>query len=120
MKPLYAKEIRLLQPAYLAALLLAVVPVWLLPKGPYDSPESAALVPFVFGVVMLALSGFGREFGMQTFALLLAQPLERQRIWRTKSGLLAAAMLTVFLAWCLSCSACLACILAGLSSAPTP
>jgi ABC-type transport system involved in multi-copper enzyme maturation permease subunit len=107
MRPLYAKEIRLLQPAFLTALLLAIVPVWLLPRHPYDSPESAALVPFVFGVVMLALSVFGREFGLQTFALLLAQPLERRRIWWTKSGLLAAAILTVFLAWCLSCTACL-------------
>jgi len=44
MKPLYAKEIRLLQPAYLMALLLAVVPVWLLPRQPYDFPESTALV----------------------------------------------------------------------------
>ena len=107
MKPLYAKELRLLQPAYLAALLLAVVPVWLLPRNPYDSPESGALVPFIFGVAMLALSSFGREFGLQTFALLLAQPLERRRLWRTKSGLLAGALVTVFLAWCLSCAACL-------------
>ena len=56
MKPLYAKELQLLQPAYLTALLLAVVPVWLLPRNPYDSPESGALVPFIFGVAMLALS----------------------------------------------------------------
>jgi hypothetical protein len=48
MRPLYAKEIRLLQPAFLTALLLAIVPVWLLPRHPYDSPESAALVPFRF------------------------------------------------------------------------
>ena len=107
MKPLYAKEIRLLQPAYLMALLLAVVPVWLLPRQPYDSPENVALVPFTFGVVMLALSGFGREFGMQTFALQLAQPVERRRIWRAKSSLLAAAIASVFVAWCLCCWACL-------------
>jgi hypothetical protein len=107
MKPLYAKELRLLQPAYLMALLLAVVPVWLLPRHPHDAPEDVAVVPFVFGVVMLALSGFGREFGMQTFALQLAQPVERWRIWRAKSTLLAAAIASVFLAWCVCCSACL-------------
>ena len=93
MKPLYAKEIRLLQPAWLMALLLAVVPVWLGPRGPYDSPQGMALAAFLFGMVMLALSVFGREFGLQTFPLLLAQPVERRRIWWTKSGLLAAAML---------------------------
>ena len=120
MKPLYAKEIRLLQPAYLMALLLAVVPVWLLPRRqPYDFPESTALVAFLFGVVMLALSVFGREFGLQTFPLLLAQPVERRRIWWTKSGLLAAAMLTVFLAWWASCSVCLRTVSRDFNSSDT-
>lgn len=105
MKPLFAKELRLLQPAFLTALVLAVVPVWLLPGRPYSFPERVTLVPLIFGLVMLALSAFGREFGMHTFALLLAQPLERRRIWRMKSGLLAAACATVFLAWLASCQA---------------
>ncbi len=106
MNALVAKEIRLLLPAYVMALLLAVVPVWLLPMDPGSTPASVALYPFAFGAVMLALSSFGREFGLKTFALILAQPLERNRIWRTKITVLAGAMATVLGAWCLSCAIC--------------
>src|SRR6266699_2813972 len=74
-KPLLAKELRLLLPAYAMALLLA-------------------------------MSSFGREFGLNTFPLILAQPMERTRIWWTKVAVLAGAMTTVFAAWCLSCAAC--------------
>jgi len=105
MNPLLAKEIRLLMPAYGMALLLAIVPVLLWPMN-RDNPVAIALFSFLFGTVMLALSSFGREFGLQTFPLILAQPLERTRIWRTKVAVLAAAMTTVFAAWCFSCAAC--------------
>ncbi len=101
MKPLVAKEIRLLLPAYGAALLLAIIPVWL----PTHNPASAALYTFWLGVVMLSLSSFGREFGLRTFPFLLAQPVTRSRIWWTKIALLAIAIVTVFGAWCLSCEA---------------
>lgn len=104
MNALVAKEIRLLLPAYAMALLLAVVPVWVLPADGHNSPAAAALFPFSFGAVMLALSTFGREFGLKTFPLMLAQPLERTRIWRTKIVVLAAAMGTVWCAWLLSCA----------------
>jgi hypothetical protein len=84
MNALVAKEIRLLVPAYGMAVLLAVLPVWMLPVDGHNSPAAASLYPFSFGAVMLALSTFGREFGLRTFPLMLAQPLERVRIWRTK------------------------------------
>src|SRR5260370_41712261 len=100
-KPLLAKELRLLLPAYAMALLLAIAPVWLLQKAP-----ALALYPFWFGAALLALSSFGREFGLNTFPLILAQPMERTRIWWTKVAVLAGAMTTVFAAWCLSCAAC--------------
>ncbi len=100
-KPLLAKELRLLLPAYAMALLLAIAPVWLLRKDP-----ALALYPFWFGAALLALSSFGREFGLNTFPLILAQPLERTRIWWTKVAVLAGAMTTVFIVWCLSCAAC--------------
>src|SRR5438876_9163257 len=104
-KPLLAKELRLLLPAYVMALLLAIAPVfapvWLLRKNP-----ALALYPFWFGAALLALSSFGREFGLNTFPLILAQPIERTRIWWTKVAVLAGAMTTVFVAWCLSCAAC--------------
>jgi hypothetical protein len=92
---LVAKEARLLLPAYVTALLLAFVPRWFM-------PEELAIALMAFGAVMLALSPFGREFGMSTFSLILAQPLDRQRIWNTKIVLLATGMITVFVAWCLA------------------
>jgi hypothetical protein len=103
--PLIAKEIRLLLPAFVMALALAVIPVWLLPNDGVNSAAKVALYPFCFGVVMLALSAFGREFGLQTFSLLLAQPLERGLIWRTKISVLSLATATVFAAWYVSCAA---------------
>ena len=100
MSPLEAKEIRLLLPAYGVALLLAIVPVWLLPYD-LNNADDFVVLSFLFGVVMLALSPFGREFGLHTFPLILAQPLERTRIWWTKVAVLAVAMTTVFAA-CIS------------------
>ena len=50
-----AKEIRLLLPAYLAALALAIVPVWLLPRNPW-TPTVATLYPFGLAATVLALS----------------------------------------------------------------
>src|SRR6266704_6281186 len=98
MNALVVKEIRLLLPAYVMALLLAIVPIWLLP----GDPGAATIFSFCFGTVILALSSFGREFALRTFPLLLAQPLERSRIWWTKIRVLAIAMFTVMAAWLLS------------------
>src|SRR6266436_1726773 len=96
MTPIVAKEIRLLLPAYGMALLLAIVPIWLLPG------EAATIFSFCFGAVILALSSLGREFALRTFTLQLAQPMERSRIWWTKISVLAIAMITVMAAWLLS------------------
>ena len=104
MKALVQKEIRLLAPAYSLALLLAIVPVWLLPKGD-NAPAALYIFLFWFGAMMLALSAFGREFGLRTLPLILAQPLERSRMWPTKTAVLAVAMASAFAAWCLSSAA---------------
>src|SRR6266436_6738874 len=98
MTPIVAKEIRLLLPAYGMALLLAIVPIWLVP----GDPGAATIFSFCFGAVILALSSLGREFALRTFPLQLAQPLERSRIWWTKISVLAIAMITVMAAWLLS------------------
>jgi hypothetical protein len=50
------------------------------------------------------LSTFGRELGLGTFALLLAQPVDRGQMWRTKLTVLSGAMATVFGVWCVSCA----------------
>jgi hypothetical protein len=108
MKALVQKEIRLLAPAYGLALLLAIVPVWLLPKAPGNQAPVSCVFLFWFGAMMLALSAFGREFGLRTLPLILAQPFERNRMWRTKTAVLALAMASAFAAWCFSCAACIA------------
>ena len=102
--PLWEKEIRLLRPAFLAALPLAVLPVWLLGMFQVIGSESLRMVtpPLWCGALFLAISSFGREFGLKTFPLLLAQPAERMRIWKTKLTVLALALLAVFSASALS------------------
>jgi len=101
MNPLVAKEIRLLRPAYVMAILLAMIPLWLLPAYG-DEAEFFAYVALCFGTLMLALSSFGREFGMNTFPLLLAQPLTRARIWCIKTSILAGTIATVWIMFLLS------------------
>jgi ABC-type transport system involved in multi-copper enzyme maturation permease subunit len=96
MNALLAKEIRLILPAYITALLLAFVPHWFV-------PASVAGPLFAIGAILLGLSPFGREFGMNTFPLIMSQPLGRGRIWKTKISLAGVAMFTVFLVWCVAC-----------------
>src|ERR1700722_12428779 len=101
MNALVKKEIRLLLPAFAAALVLAIVPIWVLPHD-RGNPGILPGNLFLFGIVLLALSSFGREIGFKTLPFMLAQPLERARIWRTKITLLAVCLALAFGAWGLS------------------
>ena len=60
--PLWEKEIRLLRPAFLAAMPLAVLPVWLLGMFHVIGGESLRMVtpPLWCGALFLAISSFGR------------------------------------------------------------
>ena len=93
MSPLVKKEIRLLLPAAIVALLLAL-PAFVTRR---DDPFPIYLL-FV-GMVMMALSTFGRETSLNTFSSLLAQPAERTKIWQTKLSVLFAAFIIVSLVW---------------------
>jgi ABC-type transport system involved in multi-copper enzyme maturation permease subunit len=88
-------------PAFAGALALAILPVWLVPSHPWNS---GVFPPFLFfvGTVMLALSSFGREIGLKTLPFILAQPVERTRIWWTKIAVLAVFVSLSYDAWCLS------------------
>jgi ABC-type transport system involved in multi-copper enzyme maturation permease subunit len=105
MRTLIEKEIRLLLPAFAGALVLAILPVWLLP---YDRWNPGAIPAYLclFGIVLLALSSFGREIGLKTLPFILAQPLERARIWWTKITVLALFLALAFDAWWLSSNLC--------------
>jgi ABC-type transport system involved in multi-copper enzyme maturation permease subunit len=93
MDPLVKKEIRMLLPAWIAAMLLALV------QGvtrPYDFYVASLLF---LGLTLMALTSFGREASLNTFSSLLAQPVARLRLWQVKLSVLAAGFVTVFLAW---------------------
>ena len=93
MKAFVKKEIRLLLPSWIVAMLLALVQAI---TRPYDFYVACLLF---FGLTIMALTTFGRETSLNTFSLLLAQPAERMRIWQTKLSVLAVAFLTVFVSW---------------------
>ncbi len=110
MNPLLKKEIRLLLPGWAASLLFALA-IWL---TPHDLPDNSPIAAFVATVllwllcpatlVMTTLGSFGGEVSAGTFSSLLAQPVARARIWRTKTLLLAAAVASVWVVWCVSYS----------------
>jgi len=93
MNALVKKEIRLLLPSWIVAVLLALVQAI---TRPYDFYVACLLF---FGLTIMALTTFGRETSLNTFSLLLAQPAKRMRIWQTKLSVLAVAFLTVIGVW---------------------
>ena len=81
-----AKDIRLIAPPWLltAALMIATT---FLPHG-----GEWAVIIAVFGCLIVAASIFGAEFTHGTMSQLLAQPIDRRRIWRQKMLIRAAAL----------------------------
>jgi alpha-tubulin suppressor-like RCC1 family protein/ABC-type transport system involved in multi-copper enzyme maturation permease subunit len=120
MRTLLRKEIRLIFPAWIVAMLLAILPVWLLwppySYGVYYGPGFAyyshgsylpvpgpiVFIPFALGALLLGITSLGQEFNLKTFSLLLAQPVPRRRLWALKTRVLAAALALAFIALCVS------------------
>jgi ABC-type transport system involved in multi-copper enzyme maturation permease subunit len=103
---LVRKELRQLLPAWVAALLLAAAPTWLIPSWIFhrgDDALSLALGCFTLGALLLGLSSFGKEIGAGTFQQFLSQPAPRGRLWRLKVGTLGIAALVVWVAFLASC-----------------
>jgi ABC-type transport system involved in multi-copper enzyme maturation permease subunit len=101
MKALVEKEIRMLLPAFAGALVLAILPVWLLPYDSWNHPDFSVYFLY-FGIATLSLSSFGREIGLNTLSFMLAQPLDRSRIWWAKAAVLGVLVALAFDAWWLS------------------
>lgn len=101
MSPLIKKEIRLLFPGWIAAMLLAVFPTIFFGLQGW---ANFVIPPFAMGVglLFLAISSFGQEFSFGSFGVLLSQPAERRRIWTIKTGTLLSAFAMVILAFLLS------------------
>jgi hypothetical protein len=103
MSPLIRKEIRLLFPFWALAMLLAVVPSFLAPRiGYLVGLEPIIFQAVGFGLIFMGLAPFGQEFSMGMFSPLLAQPIDRRRIWRLKIRLITIAGLLVLIAFALS------------------
>jgi hypothetical protein len=99
MNALLQKEVRLLGPMWLAALILAVVPVCVIHNPANLGGWGLFVMLFWVGTLLLGVSSFGREISAATFSQLLAQPISRQRLWRIKTIVLAVAILSVFAAF---------------------
>jgi ABC-type transport system involved in multi-copper enzyme maturation permease subunit len=99
MKTLVWKEVRLILPAWLMAVLLAVLPAWYFSVqdlvGWQEEGAMAAFVAFALGAVFLGLTPFGQECALGTFSVMLAQPVSRRRVWQAKVGVVVAALLLV-------------------------
>jgi hypothetical protein len=96
MSPLLRKEIRLILPFWGIALFLAIIPSWFLPRYAHVLGLDAVFFwTLGFGLILLSLAPFGQEFALGTFSTMLAQPLERARLWRTKILLTTIAALLV-------------------------
>ena len=104
MKTLIKKEIRLLMPAWITAMLLAIVPrIFInLCATPANGDERFMSLPaeliFAFGLMFLGINSFGQELSGNTFSALLSQPIKRPRVWLIKVGTLATAFFLVWLA----------------------
>ncbi|MCO5051213.1 MAG: hypothetical protein M9920_02800 [Verrucomicrobiae bacterium] len=101
MNVLVRKEIRLLLPMWIAAMLLALLPNLLnvvLGAG-VAADQIAPVGIFVTGIsgLLLGLTSFGREIYTHTFSLLLAQPRRRTDLWRTKIKVLLVAVGLLYL-----------------------
>ncbi len=97
MSALVRKEIRLLLPAWVAALVLVMAPIPLGELLGQHSADEITLPLSVYSVaiacLILGLTAFGREVAAHTFGLLLSQPNPRSNIWRVKAGVLLVAMI---------------------------
>ena len=92
MNPRIAKDIRLiaLTWAITIALMIAASALPQIGKG-------WAVAIAIFGCLTLAASIFGGEFSHGTISQLLAQPIDRRRIWREKMTLVALGLASVIL-----------------------
>lgn len=100
MSPLVKKEVRLLLPAWIVAMVLAAISP-LLYSVSVSNPDSVDFffrLLFSIAVLLLGISSFGQELNSGVFTLLLSQPFERRRLWNAKITTLAVAFIFVWLA----------------------
>ncbi len=89
------KELAALGPVWMAAFILAVVPVLAFPRWDF----TVWLGLFFLGAILLAVETFGKEFSSGTFDLLLSQPVPRRQVWNEKLLALALASATLLISF---------------------
>src|SRR5262245_52874599 len=89
MNPNTSKDIRVLLPAFGLTVGATLVPQVL----GLAAPGVWMVGLFLFGCVVMGAEAFGIEFHQGTLAHLLTQPIPRSWLWRSKMGVLAAAMM---------------------------
>lgn len=100
MNTLVRKEIRLLLPAWVAAMAVTLTPTLLGGVAPWDG---GALLFYGLAAMILGLAIFGQELGAKTLGLFLVQPLPREDLWRIKTRVFAGALMTMLLIPCIQC-----------------
>lgn len=101
MNALVRKEIRLLLPAWITALLLVLAPLLLGQLIDGNEPAGVINKLTMFGVaiggIVLGLAGIGRELASHTFSMILAQPRPRGELWRAKLSVLIVSLIPIAL-----------------------
>lgn len=102
MNALVKKEIRLLLPSFLIGVALTFANCFYKESDlGFNALASVVSITACSAIaVFMALNSFGAEISSGTFSMLLAQPVPRERIWRTKAWLLATALIIGGLLWC--------------------
>jgi len=95
MQPHVLKEIRLLLPATVLTLVIALIPACFTNSA--NGGWAGSLVCLALGYTIIAACTFGSEFGNGTMAQLLSQPLDRRRIWFQKMLVLASMLAPIAL-----------------------
>jgi ABC-type transport system involved in multi-copper enzyme maturation permease subunit len=101
MNALVKKGFRLLLPSCISVLLLEALLPWVYTDA--DAVFHMTPMAFFLGLVIVAVDAFGREFSLGTFQSLMAQPIERKKVWQTKITLLLLAARVISLAYFVSC-----------------
>ncbi len=105
MNALVRKEVRLLGPIWWIGAASMLAPGLAGFALPYPS-LSLLLAGGAAAALVAALSSFGREFANHCFSNLLALPASRARLWWTKVGTLAAALISLYAVWWASFNLC--------------
>lgn len=103
MSALARKELRLLAPAWIVALVLTIPPALLTDEWFFRSTAIPHLA-FWLSALLLGMTTFGREFGNRCFSLLLTQPQSRERLWSAKIVPLTAACGSLLVLWVWFCA----------------